>query len=151
MARDYDWAALKTELQDAKYNGTSDQQAADLLNSLSEPGPVPTKEVKLKMQKLMVWAPIADGSERHATDSVRQACRALIDSLESFDEFDLSDAEINTAVNTVLDGLVSATLLTADQKQSLLDLTLGRKSKAQTMLNVRTPVRDSDVKKAREL
>lgn len=114
-----DWNTLKTELQDAKYSGMTDQEAADSLNTVSI-----DKVGAVSLDQALIWASknaVFSALTAHASDSggLGDICTGALKLLEGAgSELDLSNAD----VSAMLAALVAAGVLTQAQSDSLTTL-----------------------------
>ena len=105
---------LKTELQDAKYSGLTDQQCLDLINAknIVKKKQIQTRDIR---KYLMINNKLLT-IEASTTNSAKTAVRAM----EIFDSFDMTDSQVVTTLTTVLDSLITDTLITTADKTAVL-------------------------------
>ena len=105
---------LKTELQDAKYSGLTDQHCLDLINAknIVKKKQIQTRDIR---KYLMINNKLLT-IEASTTNSAKTAVRAM----EIFDSFDMTDSQVVTTLTTVLDSLITDTLITTADKTAVL-------------------------------
>ncbi len=142
------YQALRDELALPAYEGLTDQQAANLLNAktVSQTQPISSAE-------LLAWSGaggrfqrIADAADNTALPGEVRSLAHVARELIRRDGTSL-DLSLPDRVG-LLDGLVAASILTADDKTSLEELAVGEPISRATELGIRT-VKTGYVQKAR--
>jgi len=106
------------------------------INHPNRPVPIPSREVRRYLLIAGAWSAIKDDALIGSTPETRQACITLIDALDNFEDFDMSDAAVATAVNGALDALIATGHLdeaTMGQKTAILALGNDKQSRAKEL------------------
>jgi hypothetical protein len=107
---------LQTELQNPIYSGMNDEEIATTLNTvnITVKQSISAHDIKKYLMLMDKLLPI----ESSTLDSAKSATRAL----EIFPLFDISDSLVETKLISVLDALIADSLLSTEDKTSILSL-----------------------------
>lgn len=127
-----DYVALKNELALPAYAGMTDLEAAVAINAKSRPLPVPSIDVKRYLHVVGKWAGVKQAA-LHGTGASQLAAISLVDALADIGTFDLQNATYLAAITARLDELVTAGLITSENKTAVLELGNNRRSRAEEL------------------
>jgi len=107
---------LQTELQNPIYSEMNDEEIATTLNTvnITVKQSISAHDIKKYLMLMDKLLPI----ESSTLDSAKSATRAL----EIFPLFDISDSLVETKLISVLDALIADSLLSTEDKTSILSL-----------------------------
>jgi len=120
-------SALSDELALPAYSGTTAEEAASLLNAktIAALQPITTHDIEAYL--------VVVGKYLAIIDSTDVAARRAVLALGKFDSFDVANPAYLSALTTILDGLVTATLISTGDKASVLALGDTMMSRAQEL------------------
>lgn len=133
-----DLAALKTELTTDPlgrgYAGMTDVQAADSLNAVNRPVEVPAHDVIRYLALVDKWGTIASDARHGNITAAKQTwCVNFVEILAIFNDFDLQDASVLSAVTARLDEGIGHGYIDASDKATILALGDNKQSRAQEL------------------
>lgn len=146
---------LRSELtedpEEIGYPGLSDPVAAERLNAPDRTvmGTVPSSDVRRFVLLNGLWPGIAAAAQSSPDPAVQGTALTILQTLapNSFDEIRMGDAEVFTAVSQMLGTLVSAGIMTGDQRDAMI--ALGNRSVSRAEELGLPPVHHLDVAEAR--
>lgn len=141
-----DLAQLKSELADARYAGADDTNAAILLNTKDRDGAliVQTLDIKRALFLRGKW-----GAVKARAIAGDAAALTLMDALDVFQTFDMSNQVYATAITGALAANVQASNINQADMDAILALGAGLVSRAEELWGVGTVVGGGDVSRAR--
>lgn len=141
-----DLAQLKSELAAAEYAGMDDTDAAAALNAKTLDGAliVQTLDIKRALFLRGVWGTLK--AKALAGDA---SAITLMDALEVFQTFDMSNATYAAAIGGALTANVQASNISQGDKDAILALGAGKVSRAEQLWGLGTAVGSGDVSRAR--
>lgn len=121
---------LRQELADDPealgYAELSDPAAADLINAANRPvrGTVPASDVRRYVLLNGIWPKIAAAAQSSSDTTVQGTAITVLQTLapNSFDEIRMGDPAVFGAVSQMLDTLVSAGIMTLEQRDAMIAL-----------------------------
>lgn len=112
------------------YAGMTNQEAADSLNAVDRPAPVPAKTVRKYLDLVGRWGGIARQRWDGPTAAARDAAFALHEALADYTDFDLQDPLALAAITAQLDACIAAGLIDTEHKTAILALEDNQRSRA---------------------
>lgn len=117
---------LAEDPEGMNYAALSDPEAADLINAQNRTvlGTVRASEVRRFVLLNGIWPRIAAAAQGHADPTVQGTAITILQTLapNSFDEIRMADPQVFGAVTQMLGTLVSAGVMTADQRDAMVAL-----------------------------
>jgi len=111
-----DYSILKSKIADPAFAGFTDEQIRTALNTKDIPVKQPISVAKIKAYLQLIDKRLV------IKDSIDPAARAAEIALQEFQVFDVNDAAYLNKLTTILDNLVTAGIITTNDKTAILSL-----------------------------
>ena len=128
---------LTTDPENYGYASMSDNEVAESLNSptIDAKGTVPASAVRSFVLLNGLWPRFSKASQTHEDANVQGTAETILQTLapNSFDEIRMGDEPVYNAVDSMLSVMVSANLMTQEQKSQMMALGDTKISRAQSL------------------